>query len=59
MQVNALGQESVRLQGIHGDQAGQISAKQQEMEQNWEQLRTKVSKSSVQQFIPCFKLRQF
>ena len=40
--MNALGTESVRLQGIHTDQADQIHAKQEEMEQNWEQLRNKV-----------------
>ncbi|XP_076436788.1 spectrin alpha chain-like isoform X4 [Babylonia areolata] len=41
--VNALGTESGRLQGIHGDQLDQIRDKQQEMEQNWEQLRNKSS----------------
>ena len=41
-QVNALGTESVRLQGIHGDQADQIRGKQEEMEQSWDQLRNKV-----------------
>ncbi|KAL8606296.1 hypothetical protein ACOMHN_024191 [Nucella lapillus] len=41
--VNALGTESVRLQGIHADQSDQIHGKQEEMEQNWEQLRNKAS----------------
>ncbi|KAK7505097.1 hypothetical protein BaRGS_00003667 [Batillaria attramentaria] len=41
--VNALGQESVRLQGLHKDQADQIHGKQEEMEQNWEQLRSKAA----------------
>ncbi|XP_076454932.1 LOW QUALITY PROTEIN: spectrin alpha chain-like [Babylonia areolata] len=41
--VNALGTESVRLQGSHSDQADQIHDKQEEMEQNWEQLRNKAS----------------
>ncbi|KAK7095430.1 spectrin alpha chain-like isoform X3 [Littorina saxatilis] len=41
--VNALSQESVRLQGTHPEQGEQISGKQQEMEHNWEQLRNKAS----------------
>ncbi|PVD22109.1 hypothetical protein C0Q70_17913 [Pomacea canaliculata] len=39
--VVALSSESVRLQGIHQDQGEQISAKQAEMEHNWEQLKNK------------------
>jgi hypothetical protein len=40
--VNALGQEAVRLQGIHGDQGDQINAKKVEMERDWTALRDKV-----------------
>ena len=51
LQVNALGTESVRLQGIHMDQGDQIHGKQEEMEQNWEQLRNKVSATHISCFI--------
>ncbi|XP_067662527.1 spectrin alpha chain-like isoform X1 [Haliotis asinina] len=41
--VTALGAESKRLQEIHQEQAGQISGKQNEIEENWDRLRTKAS----------------
>ena len=61
VQVNALGTESVRLQGIHTDQADQIHAKQEEMEQNWEQLRNKVGVVVCHRscILSCFSLSGF
>lgn len=50
-QVVALSSESVRLQGIHQDQGEQISAKQAEMEHNWEQLKNKVGSQQPGSFL--------